>query len=146
MGNRLKLLPASSSQCVYPCLPGPDPHDGTDIRHDDLTVPDTAGRRAARNGFDYVGASYPGRTFQASPGHKIGRILNPPLNFSIPFLASESFDFCDRHPMHTHFHLGILDFIQLERLDESLNNLHVDASLTGSLKDEDGTPSLGSPA
>jgi hypothetical protein len=47
--------------------------------------------------------------------------------------------------MHTHFHPGIPNFIQLEWLDEGLNNLYVDAPLTGSPEDANWTPSRGRP-
>jgi hypothetical protein len=88
-----------------PLSPGSDPHDGTEIFHEDLPVPDAAGLRAARNGFDHVRDQVlRGEHYDLHLGKKIGHILSAPINFSIPFLASESFDFCDHHPMHTHFH------------------------------------------
>ena len=34
--------------------PGSDPHDGTEIFHEDVPVPDGAGLRAVTNGFDHV--------------------------------------------------------------------------------------------
>ena len=52
----------------------------------------------------------------------VGTTLVPrtPRDFSIPFPASESVEFRDRHPMYTHVHLGLLDCIQLELVDEGL--------------------------
>jgi hypothetical protein len=74
--------------------PGSDPHDGTDIRHEDLPVPDAAGLRAARNGFNHVRDQViHGEHADLHLGQKIGRILSATINFSIPFLASESFNF-----------------------------------------------------
>jgi hypothetical protein len=109
-----------TTQVVF-LSPGSDPPDRTDIRHEDLPVPGAVGLRAARNSFDHVRDQViRGEHADLHLGQKIGRILSATINFSIPFLASESFNFRDRHAMHTHFHYGILAFIQLERLDEGV--------------------------
>ena len=137
----------SSSQCTFPYLAGPDPYHGTDIRHEDLAVPDTACLRAARNGFDHArGQVIRGEHFDLDLGHEIGRIFSAPIDFPIPLLSSKSFDFRDRHPVHTHFYQCIFDFIQLERLHDGFNHLHVDTSLPGSPENADRTPSRGSRA
>ena len=93
-GEPAQTPPGASSQCAFPCLPVSDPHDGTEIFHEDLPVPDAAGLRAARNGFDHVRDQVlSGEQYDLHLGKKIGHILSAPINFSIPFLASESFDF-----------------------------------------------------
>src|SRR4029077_13024958 len=120
----------SSSQCTFPYLSGPDPYHGTDIRHEDLAVPDTACLRAARNGFDHArGQVIRGEHFDLDLGHEIGRIFSAPIDFPIPLLSSKSFD-----------------FIQLERFHDGFNHLHVDTSLPGSPENADRTSSRGSPA
>ena len=96
-----------------------DPHDRSDIRHEDFSVPDDAGSRVVRNGFDQgLDQVILGSHFDLHRGHN-ARTQNPE-RLSIPFPASESVEFRDRHPMYTHVHLGLLDCIQLELVDEGL--------------------------
>ncbi len=41
------------SQSAFPHLTGPDSHHVSNIRHEDLPIPDGAGLRGTRNGFDH---------------------------------------------------------------------------------------------
>src|SRR6267143_5480922 len=104
------LSGVTSQQRTFPRLAGPDPRHGAEIRHDDLPVPDAAGLRTARNGFDHARDQLiRNEHFDLRLGHKVGRILSASIDFPMPLLASESFDFRDRHPLHTDFHQRILD-------------------------------------
>ena len=120
-------LSASPGQRGFEHWAGLDPHRSDEIQHKDPSVPSAVGLCAARNGVDHaVCQAILDDDFDLYLGHKDGDERGAVVPFLPPLLVSESFDFRDRHPFHTYFHQCRRDVIQLERLHDGFNDLHLD--------------------
>ena len=72
-------------------------------------------------GFDAIVGKH---QFDFDFGQEIDRVFAAAIDFSVAFLAAESFDFADGHAFDADFAEGVLHFLQLEWLDDRFDFLH----------------------
>jgi hypothetical protein len=58
-------------------------------------------------------------------GQKINRVFAPPINFSVPFLPAEPFDFRDGHSFDPELGQRLFDLLELERFDDGFQFFHL---------------------
>ena len=62
--------------------------------------------------------------FKFDLGEKIHRVFAAAINFRVPLLAAEAFDFGDRHAFDADAGQCFFDLFQFERFDDGLNFFH----------------------
>src|SRR5205823_6739201 len=56
---------------------------------------------------------------------KIDRIFAPSIDFGVPFLTAESFDFGDGHPFDPELSQRLFDLLELEGFDDGFQFFHL---------------------
>src|SRR5207302_1385219 len=57
-------------------------------------------------------------------GHELHLVLGAPVDLGVPALAAEALDLTDRHALHADLLEGLAYVVELERLDDSCDELH----------------------
>src|SRR4029077_1760892 len=115
----------SNSDGVKSGFPRPDPDGFFDRRYKDFAVADTPGLGGATDcldGFlDHVVAEH---DLDLHLGQKIDDVFGTPVKLGVAFLAPEPLGFGHGYSLQTDFLQRLLHFIELERLDHSLDFFH----------------------
>src|SRR6266542_5997909 len=93
--------------------------------NEDLAVADIARlRRARENGSDFVHQTVGHHDLDLDLGKEVHRVLAAPLELRMPLLPAEAANLRDRHADNAYASQGLLDVVELERLDDGLDLLH----------------------
>src|SRR5512134_1024200 len=115
----------SYSNGVVPALARSDPDDFLHVRHEDLPVPDPAGAGGFLHRLHHLGYQVVGHDdFQLDLGEEVDHVFGAPVELGVPLLAAEPLDLGNGHAVDPDVVQGLLDLIQLERLDDRLDLLH----------------------
>src|SRR5712691_3062846 len=116
---------APSLYSFLPMFPRPNTHHILYRQDKNFPIANASRMGRCHNGVDdIVHLLFWSKDFELALGQKIYHILRPSIQFCMPFLASKAFHLCHRQPMHSNSVKALLDFIELERLDDSFNLFH----------------------
>ena len=97
-----------------------------EVEDEDLAVADLAGVGRLLDGFDDLfGHVVAHRDLDLGFRQEVHLIFGTPVDFGVPFLAAEAFDFGHRHPLHAQLGQRFADGIKHERLEYGYNELHL---------------------
>src|SRR5919198_677846 len=115
----------SGSDGVLARLSGADPDDLVHRGHEDLAVPYPAGASRLGDDVDHLAHAFLGNDdLQLDLGYEVNDVRRAPVDFLLAAGAPEALDLADGHAMHTDLRQALLDLVELERLDDSLDLLH----------------------
>src|SRR6266567_17198 len=111
------------SQCALIALAGANANRGVHGMNEDLPVADIAGlRRARENGSDFVHETVGHHHLDL--GKEVNRVLAAAVELGMPLLPAEAANLGNRHADNAYASQGLLDVVELERLDDGLDLLH----------------------
>src|SRR5262245_59824055 len=96
-----------------------------DRSHGYLPVPDLSSASSPRYQINDLGRlviSY--ENFDFDFRQEVHRVLRPAIQLRMAFLAPKTLDFTDGHSLDTYLREGILNLVELERLDYCFNHFH----------------------
>src|SRR6188768_178075 len=133
-----------SSDRFFSALAGTDTNRLVDRADEDLAVTDAVGLGALLDGVDHLMDHLVGdddlELYLRYEVHDVGRAA---VNFFLTAGTTEAFDLGHGHALDTDFGQGILDLVQLERLDNRLDLLHLALHLfLGGYRPSRSLPSL----
>src|SRR2546429_386160 len=114
------------SDRVRPALPGADSDHGLDRDRPDLAVADPAGmRRLDHHADEVVGVLVLAEDLDPDLRHQVDLVLSTAVHLRVPALPAVSACFGDRQAVDAERLQRGLDVVQLERLDDSGDELHL---------------------
>src|SRR3954471_3447677 len=112
-------------QSVVPALAGADADDLVDRRHPHLAVTDLAGGGGLHDRVDDPGGvQLADDDLDPDLRHEVHLVLRAAVDLGVPPLAAEPLDLRDREPGDADQLQGVLDVVELERLDDRGDQLH----------------------
>src|SRR5215471_1700603 len=106
-------------------FPSPNTHDIINGQDKNFPVANTPRVGSCHNGINnIVYLLFWGKDFELSLGQKINHIFRTPVQLRMPLLASKAFDLSHCQSLDTNSIEAILDFVELERLNDCLNLFH----------------------
>src|SRR3954466_15997385 len=116
---------APCSQGVVPAFPGPHAHDLVDRRDPDLAVTDLPGGGGLDDGVhDPRGVELADHDLDAHLRHEVDLVLRPAVDLGVAPLAAEALDLAHGQTGDPDQLEGVLDVVELERLDDRGDELH----------------------
>src|SRR5215472_10242178 len=116
---------APSLYSFLPMFPRPNTHDSLHRQDKNFPIANASRMGRCHNGAnDIVHLLFRSQDFKFGLGQKIHYILCPSIQFCVPFLTSKTFHLCHRQPVYSNSVKALLDFIELERLDDGFNLFH----------------------
>src|SRR5690554_2786408 len=113
------------SDRLVAALAGPDPDGLVDRADEDLSVTDAPGLGALLDGVDdLVREVVRHHDLQLDLGHEVHDVGRPSVPFLLAPRPSEALDLGHGHALDPDLGQGVLDLVQLERLDDGLDLLH----------------------
>src|SRR5450755_4303 len=110
----------------FRALTGANADGFVDRAHEDLAVTDATGLGALLDRVDHLMHHLIGDDdLELHLGHEVHDISGTAVNFLFATGAPEALDLSHSHALDTDFRQGILDLVQLERLDNRLDLLHL---------------------
>src|SRR3954453_8397110 len=113
------------SERVLPALPGADPDDLVDRRHPHLAVTDLPGGGRLHDGVhDAGGVELADDDLYPDLRHEVDLVLRTAVDLGVAALAAEALDLADGQTGDPDQLEGVLDVVELERLDDRGDQLH----------------------
>src|SRR5262245_11495884 len=111
---------------VGPSLAGPDADHLVDRRDEDLSVADAARACAGDDGLHRLRHALVGDEHgDLHLGEEVDHVLRATVQLGVAPLASEALHLVHRHPLRPDLRQAVLDLIDLERLHDRIDPLHV---------------------
>lgn len=116
----------TQSDCVVVLFTGADAQRGFDMGDEDLAIADAPGLGCGGNGFHHPLSDFVRHDdFEFYLGQEIDNIFGTAIEFGVAFLSAEAFGLGHGDAGYAHFVERFLNFIELERLDNSFDLFHV---------------------
>src|SRR5216684_3638806 len=120
-----EIIEAGGSDGVQSGFPGSDPNGFFDVGDEDLAVADPPGLGGATDGLDgFLDHVVAEHDLDLHLGEKIDDVFGTPVKLGVAFLAPEPLGFSHGNSLQPNFLQRLLHFIELERLDHSLDFFH----------------------
>src|SRR3989338_3853437 len=120
--SRFTFCPSSDRALV--ALARADPHRRVHGMHEDLAVADVARPRRARDHLGHLVDEMVGNdALYLDLREEVARVPAAPVELRVPLLAPEAAHLGDRHADDADAREGLLDVVELERLDDRLDLL-----------------------
>src|SRR5579863_959534 len=111
---------------VATSLAGSDSHHLLHRQYEYFTVADTSCSGRALDRLDHLSGHFVRHdNFEFDLGQEVDDVFRPSIKLGMPFLATKSLDFADSEALDSDTRQCLFDLIELERLYDSLNFLHV---------------------
>src|SRR4051812_5618481 len=121
----VRLSAPKASECVLPALPRADPDDLVDRRHPHLAVADLTGGGGLHDRVhDAGGVVLADDDLDPDLRHEVDLVLRTAVDLGVAALAAEALDLADGQTGDPDQLEGVLDVVELERLDDRGDQLH----------------------
>src|SRR4030095_7385249 len=127
---RCLSIPAIALDRIRSFFPGTDAYDFLNWGNKDLPVADLSRLRTVGDHFNYLRRLVVrDKNLDLHLRQKIHRILRAAIKLGMSFLAAETFDLPDSHPLDPGFGQSFFNLIQLEWLNNRFNHHHANIPL-----------------